>query len=158
MARVGGSSVTFGPWASEHIERLVTWNLVGLGLVAIGTRQAIQAESISSVLGWLNLAVVGLVISGAGNGSWLLRGRQSVTVQRHELLPGAVDALRARSRSSASSDDLGDDTAPSGLVAAADAAHYHHAWCIFVSRRDVVSVDRAAHEVAGRRPCGVCEP
>jgi hypothetical protein len=44
------------------------------------------------------------------------------------------------------------------LVATSSMARYHRPSCPLATGKAVRAAGRATHEVAGRRPCGVCRP
>lgn len=148
-----------GPWKPEDFVRLVSANAVGLILVFASWFQTTQAADVRGRLTWLNLALVGLVIAGAGNGMWLLRGRQVVGLARVAMLPQTSHAPGATAVFEPGANGSGPSANGSSFpVAVAGTAHYHRPSCMFVAGRDVTAASPRDHEREGRSPCGVCEP
>ena len=139
------------PWAPDHVVRFAAGNAVGLLLIATGWWQISDLGVVRDQLAWFVVTLVGLGVSGATNGIWLLRGQRAVTGARTEMAV-ALTARRAGSAPVASNGH--------GLVtvAAASTARYHRAGCALVSGRAVEEAGRSTHEAAGRRPCEACCP
>ncbi len=101
----------------------------------------------------LAVATVGVVLGGAAGLLLLVHGRRRVAVRRDQLLspvpaaPGVTGAA-ARTRSAD----------PAGFVAGEGLVHFHRRECSMAQGRGWPVSDRAGHERAGRRPCGVCRP
>jgi hypothetical protein len=143
-------SAGFGPWSSEHVARLLVAELVGLVLVLVGWWQAAGSGSVRTGLAWLNLCLAGLVVAGVGNGLWLLRGRQVVTLARVEVL--GVPASAETPVVVPSSNGHG------GLVSGSGLARFHRPGCVLVAGKGVEVATWVSHDRAGRRACEVCEP
>ncbi|HEY1651506.1 MAG TPA: hypothetical protein VGG09_06450 [Acidimicrobiales bacterium] len=94
----------------------------------------------------LDLAIVGLVVIGAGQVLWFLRGRRAVHTRRWLLLGTAAAPRRAATVIA------GDDRL------AGTERFYHRLDCPMVDDRPWGATSRAAHEASGRIPCGVCIP
>ena len=139
---------------SRAQSRAVSLASVGsLVLIVAGWHGAAEEVSVSHQLPWLNLALVGLVISTATNGAGLLRGRQRIRC-RIRLLREALEK------------DMGGRLTPaptveprdSALVAAPGMRYFHRPDCPLAARKPVRQQTRVAHGRANREPCRVCEP
>jgi hypothetical protein len=134
------------PW---RVEDLLRWYGVLIGSVvglAISWWGISGTASLRRSITWLDVAVLCLVLSGLGNMRWLLQGRRAVATRRRAELP-APDALRRQG---------GVAPAVEVRVAMAGAGRYHRPGCQAVVGKPTASADLAAHEAAGRRPCGLC--
>src|SRR5947199_77054 len=61
-------------------------------------------------------------------------------------------------RAAANGVTAGRASRPDALVAAPNMTRYHRRACPLAAGKTVRPATRAAHERAGRRPCGVCQP
>ena len=138
------------PWAPDHVVRFAAGNAVGLLLIATGWWQISDLGIVRDQLAWFVVSLVGLGVSGATNGIWLLRGQRAVTDAR----TGMAVALTARRKLAAAPAA----TNGHGLVTVPATARYHRAGCALVSGRAIEEAGRSAHEAAGRRPCEACCP
>jgi hypothetical protein len=75
------------PWNGDALARLVLWNGAGLVLVVLGWYEASGRGRPGPGISWLNVSILGLLVSGAANGMWLLRQRRTVTMARVSILP-----------------------------------------------------------------------
>ena len=123
----------------------------GLVLIVAGWYGAAEEVSVSHQLPWLNLALVGVVISTATNGAGLLRGRQRIR-RRIRLLREALEKdVRLTRAATVESPD-------SYLVAAPGMRYFHRPDCPLAVGKPVRKRARVAHGRANREPCRVCEP
>jgi hypothetical protein len=145
-------------------EDLLRWGItVGVGGIVIAVAWYVCAgeASFAQQIGPTNAAVAGLLLGGAGNTVWLLKGRRALGERRRALLPDVLVPLGSSS--------LADDTdagAVDGVgeqhalyVAGDGMERYHRSTCPLAAGRQgwaAMTADR--HEAAGRRACGVCLP
>ncbi|WP_019874817.1 hypothetical protein [Sporichthya polymorpha] len=119
---------------------------VGAIVLVAGWWEVSDRASMESQIPAFNIAVLGLVLIGAGQGLWFLRGRRACSDRRRLL--------------------LGADAAPAVISAAVEDTDsfagterfYHRLDCAMVDDRDWAPSPRATHERVGRTPCGVCAP
>ena len=130
------------------------FGLAVLGWLAmvIGWYQAAGRLRVEDQVGWAVLSVAGTTAVGLVTVLLVLAGRQAV----EQRLRGALDAV-AEDRESTAVRAIASDTA-AALVATDDMARYHRPSCRLAHGKPVRPSERAAHEAAGRRPCGVCRP
>ena len=138
------------PWAPDHVVRFAGGNAVGLLLIAAGWWQISDLGIVRDQLAWFVVTLVGLGVSGATNGIWLLRGARAVTGAR----TGMAVALAARHDAA----HAPVSTNGHGLLTVPATARYHRAGCALVSGRAVEEAGRTVHEAAGRQPCEACCP
>jgi hypothetical protein len=135
------------------VVRLLITDCFGLLLILMGWWQAAGVGSVRTGLAWFNLCLAGLVVAGVGNGLWLLRARQAVTLARVSVLgqprPVEVTTVPAFGPS---------ENGHAVLVAAPGLLRFHRPGCALVAGKQVGVASRVAHERAGRMPCEVCEP
>ena len=135
------------PWsAKQRLTLVVLLALGAIGLIAgyTGTSGTLR---VSRQVVWLNVAAAALLVSGAGVVLFLTAGRREIGQRRFGLFGNVVEDETATLPGSRSAADL---------VAAASMTLYHRADCPFVEGKSVAVATAAAHEQAGRRPCGVC--
>jgi hypothetical protein len=124
---------------------------VGIGGIVVAVSWYVCAGdvSFSQQIGPADAAVAGLLLAGIGNVGWLLRGRRILGERRRALLPDVPARVAV------------------GTVRPVGAHHEEDAGALYVAgdgmelasgRHDWTAKTRAEHEVAGRRPCGVCRP
>jgi hypothetical protein len=146
--------VTRSPWRFGDAFGLALGNATGLAAIVAASVGASHEAAVRDQIPWVNLGLVGLVVTSAANGGWLLAGRRACGRLRYRLLPaeagapwpGAPAAQVTAARPTAT------------LVAAPAMTWYHRPDCQMVEDKDVIAARRADHEAAGRRPCGVCRP
>jgi len=148
------------PWTGND---LVAWSLttaLGLGLVVVGWHGTSGAVEVRHQVPWLDVGVAGVVLLGAGNAGWILRGRRAVGARRARLLPLEPGAVAAAAPVAAASETAVVAPDPSGarLVSTAAMTRYHRPDCELVVAKAAVAATRDEHVAAGRRACGVCQP
>ncbi|GAA0612171.1 hypothetical protein GCM10009547_12750 [Sporichthya brevicatena] len=112
----------------------------------VGWWEVSDRPTMESQISALNVAVLGMLVIGAGQALWFLRGRRAVHDRRRRLL-GADAAPRQATIAVAEEDRF-----------AGSERFYHRLDCAMVDERNWSPSPRAAHERAGRTPCGVCAP
>ena len=143
------------PWRRvDRIGLLVTTG-VGLALIAVSWFGAADATDVGTQVRWVNAAVVGVVVLGAGNALWLLTGRRAAGLLRRTV----VDSDQLARRLSALSQRVDwREAGDSVRVAGRTMTRYHRADCPLVADKQVSSGSVTTHVKRGRRPCGVCMP
>jgi hypothetical protein len=141
--------LTGSPWSADQALRVV--GLVGAGAVMCVVAWGVASgnASLGDQVGWVSLAVGGLVVAFFGQAAWLLNGRRALGERSMHLLgrPPTRAAARVGVRSSSQQ-----------LVGGEGLRWYHRADCPLARGQGWPVVSRAEHEVAGRQPCGVCRP
>jgi hypothetical protein len=140
-------------WQAGDVVLLYSLQILGFGLLVASAWATTVSDDVSTRVAWVNLGVVGLLVSGTGTAFWLMAGRRAVGTRRAWLLVVSdVDAAPEYAPRPA------DRATPAGLVAVADGTRYHRADCALVAGKAVVEQARTRHTRAGRQPCGVCRP
>lgn len=132
------------PWRGADAVKAAGLIALGAILWAIGWYEVSDRAAMADQIPPMNLAVVGVLIIGAGQASWFLAGRRAVGLRRRALLgaeakPGVTAKV---------SPDL----------FAGTERFFHRLDCAMVSDRAWTPTPRAAHEAQGRTACGVCAP
>jgi hypothetical protein len=143
----------FRPWSADHLARLVVSQLGAFAVIVVVWFQTSGTGMVQRQLAWLGLGVVGLLVAGAGNALWLLRGLRRIQLAQRAVLPDAQRAQAARP--APSPPEAG---AVSLLVSGASMTRYHLAGCSLVVGKETYGASRPGHESARRRPCEVCRP
>lgn len=150
MSTADAVRVAPSPWTVKQRAILVVLLAVGVvGLIAgyVGTSGTLR---VSHQVPWINLAGAALLVSGTGVVLFLTAGRQSIGRRRLALF-GNVELAEQTAL------DHSPGVAAGDLVAAPTMTRYHRADCSFVSdKAGLTAATEAAHQEAGRRPCGVC--
>jgi hypothetical protein len=145
----------FLPWSSDQLAGLIVADAIAVGLIAGGWYGTSGEGLPQHQLAWVAMALGGLVLGGAANALWLLKGRHLVGMSRVNLLPsGLVDSLQDRRAGGAGAHGHLDAV----LVSGTGMQHYHRAWCPLAAGKSGAEATRAEQEGRGLRPCGVCEP
>ncbi len=150
-------------WGSDDLLR---WAFtIFAGAVVIGVAWYICAGDVSlnQQIGPTDVAVAGLLLSGLGNATWLLRGRRAVGERRRVLLPNPlaqVESSRvARVVTSTSAVQSTPSDAPTEVFLAGPGMElFHRPTCALAAGRSGwTTMTRQEHLAGGRKPCGVCQ-
>jgi hypothetical protein len=128
------------------------FGLAALGLLAmvVGWYQAAGRLRVEDQVSWAVLSVAGTTAVGLVTVLLVLAERRAV----EQRLRGVLDSVAERHGSTAER-AVASDTA-AALVATDDMGRYHRPSCRLTHGKPVRASERAAHEAAGRRPCGIC--
>lgn len=140
---------------------LVAGNGVAAACIAANWWAAADSADLSSDLASAGLAIGGLVVAGLVNAWWLLTGRGAIARRRLRLSARVsrwAAPLDATPVSAAAATPAPPQTAAPTLIAVEGATLYHRPGCPLVIRKRTAPAAAEAHEAAGLRPCGVCEP
>jgi hypothetical protein len=121
---------------------------VGWVLMAVGWYQAAGRLRVEEQMTWTVLSVAGTTTVALVTLLLVLAARRAVEERLRALLTLVADEHRPTPEGA-----LFIETA---LVAADGMARYHAPSCRLTRGKPVRRLDRAGHESAGRRPCGVC--
>jgi hypothetical protein len=135
------------PWNRVDAVKATVLMAIGALVWFIGWWEVSDRASMDRQIAPMNIAVVGLIVFGAGQASWYLAGRRAVGRRRRTLL--GLDTRRPVTVVSTSTVD--------GLFLGGG-RFFHRPECAMITDRGWVPQPRAAHERAGRVPCGVCKP
>ena len=144
---------TYRPWSAEHMVLLWMADMVALALLMICWWEVASTGILRTQLTWIELGMAGLVIAGAANALWLLRGRQSVALASAMLLQESVLADL-----DVVGQGTGDGTAAGATVHVPGGSRFHRPGCAFVADRVARPMPRADLERAGLEPCQICSP
>lgn len=142
-----------GAWRDVDVSLLALTTVVGgaawiAASVGVGYADTVRAE-----VAWTNLGVVGLIVFGAGNALWLLRGRRALGARRVALVrlePARDDQTMARTPSATA--DAGSGLATLVLLPGVDLVHRRS--CPLVAGKQVVPASPNPETAS----CGVCSP
>ena len=132
------------PWKADDMTRGLLGQLVGLAMMAASWFEVSSQVTVRGELTWLNLGVVGLLMSGVGNAMWLLQGRRNVGTARVMVLPDPQPRTEAAVAA-------GRDARV--VVKTHGVTMYHRPGCPLVAGKPTVA--RGARN--GRVPCQVCQ-
>lgn len=140
------------PWAPAETVRLAAVNVLGVLLVGLGWWAAHQEVALGRQVRWATLAVSGLIISGYGIVSWLMRAHWSIMQRRESLVPDTLV------RESTVSPDPGHAHGTATVIVGPGGRLFHRHGCALTAGRRWASVDRSSALAGDRQPCGVCRP
>jgi hypothetical protein len=154
-------------WGPDDLLRWAFAILVAAIVIGVAWYVAAGELSLNQQIGPMDGAVAGVVVSGFGNATWLLRGRRAVGERRRALLPDPVAQVQrarmSRGRSPAPVVDVRSAATPvvevERFLAGPDMERYHLSACALAAgRAGWTTMTRQEHTAAGRKPCGVCQP
>jgi hypothetical protein len=134
-------------WGTDALIRLLLADGLALGLLAAGWYGTHQRHEVAGQISWINLAAAGVLVAGAGNFRWLLRGRQAVGERRVALLE--VPAPGSEPGTSSRAVDASDR-----VVRVEGGVLLHRPGCEIVAGKATVA---AASNDRARR-CAICRP
>lgn len=138
------------PWTFSDARWFFTGTLVATGILVAAWWGASGTGRVGHQVGWVVVAIVGLLVSALSNAWWLASARQAVRQRAGELV---ARAERMGSVPTA----VGVEE--SILVWVPRTRRYHRRSCLLaVGKAEAVAAPRAVHEKAGRVPCEVCQP
>lgn len=155
------------PAAAQPGGRAVTWMLrllvvAGLVCIAVAWTEASNTVEVSDQVDWAPLGLAGVAVVSLGLLGSVLVARQAVAIRLYRLAPFIagpeewITAAEAAAPVAAHTEPVAPRSEP--LVAAARMARYHRASCPLTAGKPVRPESRHAHEIAGRKACGVCAP
>ena len=121
--------------------------IVGVALAFFAWWGASGTGKLDRQVAWTVAAVIGLIVLGFGNFTWLLKGRRAVALRRTRL----VEEVERRV---AHVDTTSDATSGPMVVHVAGSERFHDGNCQLVRGKGV----RVLTSVDGLRPCEMCEP
>lgn len=127
--------------------------LVGAGgvvAILLGWAEISATTRVDEQVSWSALSLIGAVLICAAAGLAATSGERVFLLHLHRLA-AVAEVAGPRSATGVSAAVSGDQ-----LVAAATMSRYHRADCPLAAGKPVATDSRAAHERAGRLPCGVC--
>lgn len=127
-------------------------NLVGAGLLVAATLGAGGEQELAGQLGWLTLAVAGLVVALLADAAVLLGGRRRLARVAAQLTPVARPLTGVAVRGA------GPVKPPEPVVVGSSAAYYHRPDCPLVAGKPVSAFRPTAQVNASPRACGMCRP
>ncbi len=154
-------------WGPDDLLRWAFAILVAAIVIGVAWYVCAGDVSLNQQIGPMDAAVAGLVVSGFGNATWLLRGRRAIGERRRALLPDPVAQVqRARmNRGQSPAPVVGGLSSATRVfevetfLAGPDMERYHRATCALAAGRvGWTTMTRQEHDAAGRKPCGVCQP
>lgn len=134
------------PWGETDVVLACLLQVAGLIAIIAAWFGASQPGTLMQQSAWVHVAAAGLVVSGAGAGQWLMRGRRAVGQRREALV-----SLDPVDESPAAPSDAGIE--PLTLVRAHGMHKVHDPSCPLVADKDVEPAT-----VDDGEPCAVCRP
>lgn len=137
------------PWVVPDLFRWFFLLLLSLAGLVVAWWGESGTARLSTQITYLNVGVVAVVIGGLGNFTWLVQGRRALALRRRELLASLPVAASP-------APPVAYPTSGEVRVAVPGATLHHRPDCPAVAGKRTQERSVAAHEKAGRRPCGLC--
>lgn len=137
------------PWSPTTVRIVGAVAAGGSATIGVAWFGAAGTVVVGGQVTWAVLGLAGTCATLLAMTGWVLAGRSAVVARIDSLAAGfgagrwAANAPRR----------VGSDAR---LVAAATMARYHRESCPLAAGKRCQVAERAGHEAAGRRPCGVC--
>ena len=140
------------PWALRDARALFFMTCGGLGALFLSWWAASGTGKLNRQITWMVVAILGIIVIGAGNFLWLLAGRRAVGVRRRRLLEGleALDAGALVAGAEGASADV------PMYVTVPGSARYHLPSCLLVRGKSASPVEGKKRRAA--KPCEMCRP
>jgi hypothetical protein len=152
-----GAGPTAPPlWSRRTASIVAVLGAGGFVAMAIAWRGTATTVRVDHQVDWLPLGVAGASAATLAMVGWVLAGRRSVA-ERVAGLTALVPAHSSSASNAAAESRAGRAAEPAALVATDGMVRYHRPSCPLVAGKPARAQGRAAHEAAGRRPCGICE-
>jgi hypothetical protein len=133
----------------------------GISVLVLLTAWWVAAGSVRTTTG-VSCAAVGVaavIASGTANCRWVLVGRRSVAARRNGVTASVEHLASGLERGGGAGVTTDGADRLTGLVALPESTRYHRPDCQLVAGKLSVTTSSAtAHERAGRRRCGMCQP
>jgi peptidoglycan/LPS O-acetylase OafA/YrhL len=139
------------PWPRADLVRLAIGVVTGGVVVALAWNGAATRSQLDDQTQYIVLGVAGFLVAVVAQSLWLKRGRRAVA-----LYAAAVQTTVASFVAEEPPTGPSVVASSEGLVAAGDMRHFHRRDCPIAAGRGWSAESRAAHEAAGRTPCGLC--
>ena len=149
-----------GPATRSTLMVLAAGNVAGAAFILVNYAGAAGSVRFRSEVTSATFAAIGVVLAGIGNTLFLaglrrtIAGRRADLGARTKVIVSACRAELTRRGVETAVAAVGDGA----LVAAERGTLFHRSGCPLVARKTTTVASRDAHQRAGRRPCGVCEP
>ena len=134
------------PWTLAQLKAVVMVIAFGGAAIVFATSMSTDETSLSDQVRWLNVAVVGLVLTAIAAGALVLYGHRAVGSRRRRLVPDLARAGRTTAETLTSSGWLWIE----GTVRA------HRSGCPLSAGKRAIAVDAADVRDRGLRRCEVC--
>jgi hypothetical protein len=146
-----GTSRLWSPRTAVTVAGVGTAGVVAMIVAWSATARTIRVER---QVDWIPLGVAGAAALTLAMVAWVLSGRRAVAVRLAGLATLRPTAPAPSGAAASAPVAAGDGS----LVAAERMVRYHRSSCPLVAAKPTRPASRSAHEAAGRRPCGMCEP
>jgi hypothetical protein len=132
------------PWQIADAVKAAGLIAVGAIVWFAGWYEVSDRAAMDEQIAPMNLAVVGVLLVGAGQASWFLAGRRAVGARRRALLGATAKPSPV--------------AVVAGDLFAGGEQFFHQLDCAMVTDRGWMPTTRTDQELSGRTPCGVCAP
>jgi hypothetical protein len=146
------------PWRAAEWRLLVAGQVAGLALVLVGWVQASGDVRPKGQIGSLNVGIAGAALAVAAGVRFLARGRHAVAERQHVVVRTLHESTAPASSSAIELRPVPAIDARDALLSAPTMTRFHRPGCLLVAGKPVAPSSVQTHEMAGRRPCGVCTP
>ena len=148
---------SFLPWTSDSVVRLLVLNVSALGLLIASWYFISGTTSLEEQVAWLKMGMLGLALSGAANGLWLMSGRRAIGLARVQVL-GRPQERHAAEPDRHDTTELPAVTGLDTVYTGPRMTRFHKCSCPLADGRELAATPRAEAAARGFQPCELCEP
>jgi hypothetical protein len=141
------SAPTSVPWTGAQLRAALVANAIGVVLIVVAQIGTGGTPTLGHQVGWLNLAILGLVVAGIADGALLFFGRRAIGRRRLLVIPDEAEEV-STVRVNEGQESIW------VWVPGTSRAHQHD--CPLVSGKDTETVDAAAIRSKSLQLCEVC--
>lgn len=133
-------------------------NLAGALVLVSSWWNSANTVRLSTQVAWVVVGLIGVIVSGLANLIELRGWRVAIVNRLARLAPRVALAQGQLGLEPLLGGPSVLRFSPADAVAVDTGTFYHRPSCALVTGKPAVGASIPAHEAAGRRPCGVCEP
>lgn len=141
------STLSRVPWTDSQSRAVVVTNAIGVFLIAVAAIGTGRTDTLNHQIGWLNLAVFGLVVASAADGGLLFFARRAIGRRRLVLVPDIAGDISV---------DDANGRAQVSWVCVPGTQRAHHSGCPLVGGKLTEPVDSARIRSESLQRCEIC--
>jgi hypothetical protein len=136
------------PWTGSQSRAVFGANAIGVLLIVVAEIGSQRTDALMHQIGWLNLAVLGLVVASAADGGLLFFARRAIGRRRLVLVPDIARGISV---------DETKDRVMGPWVWVQGTQRAHQTGCPLIEGKRTESVDSEQIRSASLRRCEICD-
>jgi hypothetical protein len=142
-------------WSADDVVRWFIMCGAGVALIVVSQYITAGKDNFGGQFGYLDLAVLGLIVAGVGHMLFLLRGRRDIG-NRYQRLFGTSSSIALQEVLAI--EDFKPRMTSAELVGGSTLHLFHRADCPMARGRGWKAMMKDDHLKVGREPCPICRP